>query len=260
MCVAGGEGDSSNHWGPGDEERHASCVYQVSLSLSASLSLSHPQPLTEIPRDKIMEMIHFISADRALVKKRIPADLMSGNVAAFPAATKSHFWGWAWVTVRLQHPGLWEAVCCFPACIQRAELSTESCYSAVPGLRHQAVFAHSVCVAFVCMFVLLLCVWYNPPLRDCFVCCCLSFNFPISLKTSSRSTHTLLSRAHSHIHTALHHKSHSRGLEGGRVGMWTSLNIDEPAAIDTLTNGGQKEEGLGFIQVLLKSITLFRLN
>lgn len=38
------------------------------------------------------------------------------------------------------------------------------------------------------------------------------------------------------------------------MGMCTSLNIDEPAAIDTLTNGGQKEEGLGFIQLLLKSI------
>lgn len=37
---------------------------------------------------------------------------------------------------------------------------------------------------------------------------------------------------------------------GGGGGMRTGLNIDEPAAIDTLTNGGQKTEGLGYIDLL----------
>lgn len=46
-----------------------------------------------------------------------------------------------------------------------------------------------------------------------------------------------------------------RAWVGGVAGMRTGLNIDEPAAIDTLTNGGQKTEGLGFIDLLLKSIT-----
>lgn len=41
--------------------------------------------------------------------------------------------------------------------------------------------------------------------------------------------------------------------------MRTSLNIDEPAAIDTLTNGGQEEEGPAFIQALLKFITFSKL-
>lgn len=27
VCVAGGEGDRSNHRGPGDEERHAPCLH-----------------------------------------------------------------------------------------------------------------------------------------------------------------------------------------------------------------------------------------
>lgn len=44
----------------------------------------------------------------------------------------------------------------------------------------------------------------------------------------------------------------------GVAGMRTSLNIDEPAAIDTLTNGGQKTEGHFFIDLFLKSITFFK--
>lgn len=43
--------------------------------------------------------------------------------------------------------------------------------------------------------------------------------------------------------------------------MWTGLNIDKAAAIDTLTNGGgQEEEGPALIQALLKFITFSRLS
>ena len=71
-----------------------------------------------------------------------------------------------------------------------------------------------------------------------------------------QQVHTLLSQAHSHIHGDTTPYISLTGLRKGRVGMWTRLNIDEPAAIDTLTNGGQKEEG--FVLVLLKSILRLR--
>lgn len=52
---------------------------------------------------------------------------------------------WAQLTVQHQHPDLWRAVCCFPAWIWRADMNSgrrlRACFSAVPGLRLQAVFA-----------------------------------------------------------------------------------------------------------------------
>lgn len=64
----------------------------------------------------------------------------------------------------------------------------------------------------------------------------------------------------SRIHGAHHYTINLavRAWVEGVAGMRTSLNIVEPAAIDTLTNGGQKKEGLGFIDLLLKSITYFK--
>ncbi|XP_054882759.1 vinculin-like isoform X1 [Poeciliopsis prolifica] len=40
---------------------------------------------------KMLEIMDFISAHRELVEKRIPGVLMSGNLAPFPATTKSYF-------------------------------------------------------------------------------------------------------------------------------------------------------------------------
>lgn len=68
------------------------------LPVHLPLFLCPPTVTHTKTRDKIMEMIHFISADRHLLE-RIPDDLMSGNMAAFPAPTKRHFWVSARVTI-----------------------------------------------------------------------------------------------------------------------------------------------------------------
>lgn len=174
-----------------------------------------------MPSDKNMEIIHFISTDRDLVKKRIPGNLMLGNVATFPAATKSHFWdlrsavrGRVWVTVQLQHPDRWEAVCCFPACIQRADMNSE-CW--LRAATQQSWDSDTRLCLLVCMCIALVCIfrhWVHycalniiflslvPPWFPFLMLLVFfsmsNFSFKKRLQISNRSTHSSVKLAHTY--------------------------------------------------------------
>lgn len=198
----------------------------VCLWSTVCVSLS----LTETSREKIMSNKSTLSqrTDRELVKKRkkkISAHLTLGNVAVFPATTKSHFWDRIRVTVRLQLPDCWEAVCCFPACIQRADMNsgcwlkaaTQQFWGSQTSLfllaRICCIYVHAYSTFPVISSVCLCHIFF-------FIACLYFFSnrFSATLKRSrpQSDSHTTLT-AHSHIHGTLNHKSHSQGLGGS---MW----------------------------------------
>lgn len=152
----------------------------------------------------MMEKMHITWEDRDLVKKRIPDGLMSGNVAAFPAATKSLFWCPAPASRPLRgyllfcsrDPKSWHELWELPLCNLRLK-HPAVCFSAHIFVLLLRDFNHLLLTYFIISHF-----FFNPQLVSTFK----------KKGPDLKQTHT---PACWHTHKALHHKSHSQGLGGG---------------------------------------------